>query len=56
MDYSWGFKWEGGKLLERLDRFYVSDWAIGRGGQTGVVPGMTLSNHALVILTLDSMG
>ena len=40
--------------MERLDRFYVSDWAIGRGGESGVVPRTTLSNHAPVILVLDS--
>ena len=44
--------------MERLDRFYVNDWAIGRGGQVGVVPGTTLSDHApvilAVILSLDS--
>ena len=40
--------------MERLDRFYVSDWAIGRGGESGVVPGTTLSDHAPVILVLDS--
>ena len=33
LDYSWGFPREGGRLLERLDRFYVSDWDIGRGSQ-----------------------
>ena len=49
MDFSWGYKREGGRLLERLDRFYNSDWAIGRGRESGVVPGMTLSDHALVI-------
>ena len=41
--------------MEQLDNFYVSDWAAGRGGQAGVVPGMTLSDHTPVILTLDSM-
>ena len=40
--------------MEWLDRFYVSDWAIGKGGESGVVPGMTLSDHAPVILVLDS--
>ena len=40
-------------MLERLDRFYVSDWVIGKGGQFGVVPRMTLLDHALGILTLD---
>ena len=54
MDYLWGFRREGGRLLERFDRFYVSDWAIGRGGQVGFVPGTTLSDNALVLLTLDS--
>ena len=33
---------KGGRLLERLDRFYVSDWAIDRGGQVGVVPMRTM--------------
>ena len=40
--------------MERLDPFYVSDWAIGRGGESGVIPGTTLSDHAPVILVLDS--
>lgn len=54
LDYSWGFRREGGRLLGRLDRFYVNDWAIGRGGQVGMVSGTTLSDHAPVIMTLDS--
>ena len=53
MDFSWGYRREGGRLLEWLDRFYVSDWAIGRGGESRVVLGITLSGHAPVILVLD---
>ena len=56
LDYSWGIRREGGHLLERLNMFYVSDWAIGKEGHFGVVHGMTLSDHASVILTLDSTG
>ena len=41
--------------MERLDRFYVSDWAIGRGGNMGIVPRTTLSDHASMILALESM-
>ena len=55
MDYWWGFRRERGRLLERLDRFYVSEWAIGRGGLVEVLLGTTLSDYAPVILTLDSM-
>ena len=40
--------------MERLDCFCNSDWAIGRGGELGVVPRTTLSDHAPVILVLDS--
>lgn len=41
--------------MERLDRFYVNDSTIGRGGQLGVVHGTTLLDHARVTLTLDSI-
>ena len=51
-DYSWVFRHEGGRLLERLDRLYVSDLTIGRGGQVGVVPRVTLLDTVLVISTL----
>ena len=39
LDFSWGYRREGGRLLERLDRFYVSDWVIGRGGASGWFQG-----------------
>ena len=54
LDFSWGYRREGGRLLERLDGFCVSDWAIGRGGASGMVLGTTLSDHAPVILALDA--
>ena len=54
LDFSWGYRREGGRLLERLDRFYVNNWAIGRGGASRVVPETTLSDHAPVILSLDT--
>lgn len=50
MDFSWGYRREEGRLLERLDHF---DWVVGRGGESGLVPRTTLSDHALVILTLN---
>ena len=40
--------------MERLDRFYVNDWAIGKGGASGVVLGTTLFDHAPVILSIDT--
>lgn len=41
---------EGDGLLERLDQFYVCDWVVGRGGQSGIVPGTTLLEHSPAIL------
>ena len=41
LDFSWGYRREGSRLLEHLDCFYVSDWAIGRGGASRVVLGTT---------------
>lgn len=32
LHFSWGFRQQSGRLLERLDRFYVGDWAPCLGG------------------------
>ena len=44
-------RWEGHDAIAQLDRFYVSDLVVGRGGQSSIMPRMTLSDHAPVILT-----
>lgn len=54
LDFSWGFL-GGGKLLERLDQFYVNDWATGKGGQSGILAGRALSNHSLAFLAFDAV-
>ena len=55
LDFSWDFRREGGRFLERFDPFYISDWATCRGGQARVIVETTLSDHVPIILALDTM-
>ena len=47
--FSWGFRRQGGRLLERLDRFYVGQWIADRGGTTTIWPRTALSVISLRI-------
>jgi exonuclease III len=38
----------------RIDRFYLSDFFIEKGGTIGIQPGTTLSDHVHVILKFNS--
>ena len=40
----------GGANLSRLDRFYVDDVVVPHGGSVNIMPGITFSDHAPVIL------
>lgn len=53
LDFSWGFRRQAGRLLERLDRFYVGAWAIGLGGSMTIWPGTALSDHFPVSLCVQ---
>ena len=53
LDFSWGFRRQDGRLLERLDRFYVGDWVADRGGSMTIWPGMALSDHMPVSLRIQ---
>ena len=48
--FSWGFRRQGGRLLERLDRFYIDSIIAQQGGLTSIVPGTALSDHAPISL------
>ena len=39
LSLSWGFRKQGGHLLERLDRFYIDSWIAQQGGTTSIVSG-----------------
>ena len=52
LSFSWGFRRQGGRLLERLDRFYVDATIAQHGGLTSIVPGTALSDHAPVALQI----
>ena len=59
LDLFWGFHRQATCLLERLDRFYVSGWALWRGGMVCIWPGTVLADHAPVslrILALQAFG
>lgn len=50
--FSWGLRRQQGRLLERLDRFYVGDWASFMGGSICIWPGTSMSDHSPVSLTI----
>ena len=52
LHFSWGFRRQAGRLLERLDRFYIGDWASSIGGSMMIWPGTALSDHAPVSIRL----
>lgn len=45
LPFSWGLRRQQGRLLERLDRFYVSDWASFLGGTVCIWPGTSMSDQ-----------
>eukprot|EP00250_Pteridium_aquilinum_P022375 c25362_g1_i1 orf=3-2321(-) len=53
LDFSRSDRRVGVANLSRIDRFYVDEWAIGRGGEVGILAGTTLSDHAPVILWIE---
>ena len=52
LQFSWGFRRQAGRLLERLDRFYIGAWAAGIGGSMTIWPGTALSDHAPVSIRI----
>ena len=52
LHFSWGFRRQAGRLLERLDRFYIGAWAAGIGGSMMIWPGTALSDHAPVSIRI----
>ena len=52
LDFSWGHHRQGARLLERLDRFYIGDWASEVGGSTCIWPRTSLSDHHPVSLCI----
>ena len=42
----------GSSILSRIDRFYVSDLLLDRGGSVGILSGTCMSDHAPVMLVL----
>ena len=52
LGFSWGLRRQQGRLLERLDRFYVGSWASHLGGSICIWPGTSMSDHSPVSLTV----
>lgn len=52
LDFSWGFRRQSGRLLERLDRFYIGAWASMFTGSMMIWPGTALSDHAPLYLRI----
>lgn len=51
--FSWGLcRQQGRLLLERLDRFYIGDWASYLGGSICIWLGTSMSDHSPVSLTI----
>lgn len=46
---------QGGPIHTRIDRFYVGDWALERGGFVFTAPGVSTSDHfSMVLIISDS--
>lgn len=35
--------------------FYACDWVVCKGGQSGIIPRTTLSNHSMATLEVDAL-
>lgn len=53
LTFSWGLRRQQGRLLERLDRLYVGDWAARLGGSICIWPGTSMSDHSPLSLIMS---